>query len=94
MEFGWEVARVDRVGVGVGFEGGVSHVVADERDAVGNRTGANVSRRYGCARVSERTGESGSRADADLDESIEVREAHGEGASEGVHVGVFMIGEF
>ncbi len=93
MEFGREIAGVDRARVGVDFEYGIGHVVADERDAVGHGAGTNVGGRDGRPGVGERAGESGSRADADLDEPIEPVEACGEGASEGVHDGAFMIGE-
>ena len=93
VEFGRKVTRVDRVRVGVDVEHGIGHVVADERDVVGHGTGANVGGRDGRAGIDECAGESGPRADPDLDEPGELAEACGEGASERVHDGAFMIGE-
>ena len=93
MEFGREVPRVDRIRVGVDVECGIGHVVANERDAVGHGTGADIGGRDGRAGVDECAGESGPRADPDLDEPGELAEACGEGASERVHDGAFMIGE-
>ena len=93
VEFGRKVAGVDRIGVGVDVEHGIGHVVADERNGLGHGTGANVGGRDGRAGVDECAGESGPRADPDLDEPGELAEACGEGASEGVHDGAFMIGE-
>ena len=93
VEFGRKVAGVDRVGVGVDVERGIGHVVANERDAVGHGTGADVGGCDGRPGVDECAGESGPRADPDLDEPGELAEACGEGASERVHDGAFIIGE-
>ena len=93
VEFGREVAGVDRVRVGVDREFGIGHVVTDERDGLGHGAGAHVGGRDGRPGVGERAGEPGSRADADLDESIEVGEARCEGTNEGSHDGAFIIRE-
>ena len=103
VELGWEVQRVDGIGVGVASGVGVDHVLADERDPGWRLALADVGRRDATALPGERAGDAGPATDTDLDETVEAREtgaerlaggAGGGGRGSGVHacVGTFMLG--
>ncbi len=74
MQFGRQVPRVDRVRVGVDRRLGIDDVVANEPNAVRNRTLVDVRRGDGDPAVGQRSSQVGPAADSDLDDAIVVRE--------------------
>mgnify|MGYP003852006005 CR=1 FL=1 len=90
LEFRREVSRVHRVSVRVHAWRRVRHVIHDEPDVVRNRPRNHVGRRHAHAPFREGGRHVGSRADSDLDHSLEVGENGGEFGVQVAHVGTFM----